>query len=519
MDSLELDFRRRWLDWLTGGAAAVVSALGVWLLLHKLGMAGFTWDEIADFDITLDYSRHGRFFDNVVDPSQGRLSHILATPFLHFLGETSFAFKLPFALAGLGGAGMLWWVCRRAYSRTTAALVVAFYLSNPYVLAASRTAATAGDALVLVLAIGCVGALHRWVTTTAFWPWGALTAVACGAATAAKWTNGLWLPGAMAVALWYGRRRHGSLLAGAVWCEIATFGAIACVVAMLGSPTLLHGLPFIQDAIASSASYDTRITGYLGMYRQRPPWQYFPLLTLSKLTPPMAALFLVAGAFVAGRAAHLRTAGPLVPISLLALLPCLPLAHKGFQNAQYYVGAVVTVAVIVAAFVDRMQRAERLRAPMLVTVVALLFCQLGFSFSLSPDFLQAGRHFGASMQGEFWGPAVNHCQCGPWTLAQLNALAGTGEAPVAYVLEACHNALMYDQRYGPLVYRGGVLPYPAAGKPKGPYYVIVNRVYGLGETTQAAYDEKIARREEAVATCHAVPDPWGSYKIYRCPSD
>lgn len=496
-------------------AGLFAAVVGVVLLFERLAMSGSTWDQTGDFAIARDFLANRSFITNGTDPSQGRLSHLISVPFLALFGTSYFAFKLPFVLVGLAGAAMLGCMLRRAYSTPTAALLVGFYLSNPYVLAASRYGATAGDALVMVLAIACVLTLHRWLEAQSFWPWGALCGLACGAAMAAKWTGGLWVPAAMAATILAARRREGSMFSGRPWTESLAFAMVVTVTAILGSPTFLRGLDFVRNALRHAGSFDGQPWRYFGAYSTAPPQGYFPLLFVSKLTPGFALLTMGALVWFLLRTLRTRSVDRLVAVSLLALLPVLPLARKGFQNAHYYVGIVVTVVVLLSAWIEHARRS----GGHLVRMAALLalFVQIGFSLDLAPDHLQAGRHFGPHAQGQFWGPAVNHCQGGPLTLRRLYELSPPESRLSAYVLGDCHEILAQDNVYGPVKYDGRIARYPTGSPPARPHVVLVNGAYALAENSEEAYRKRLDERARALAGCKEEPRGLGSYQIHLCP--
>jgi hypothetical protein len=324
--------------------------------------------------------------------------------------------------------------------------------------------------------------------------------------------------GASAVVLWYGRRRYRSLFSGRLWLELFGFQYLTAVFAVLGSPTFLRGIYFIKEGVSSSQAFDQELVGYFGVLSKSAPWSYYAWLFVCKLTPGLAALVVVAAMFIAWERVRGRAVGPLIWISFLALAPSLPLATKALQNAQYHLGMIVTSMVIAAAFVDRMRRrGGYAKVATLSFALVALVVQAWMSVDLWPDPLQAGRHLGARMQGMFWGPAVNHCQGGPPSLAQLNALTAGGEATPAYVFGDCVDVLEFDQDLGPVVYRGGfVVSLPDGAPPARKYFVLINREHGYHDTTTAKIERTRQQLAEVLKRCERVRQQWGSYAIYAC---
>src|SRR3954454_3716270 len=148
--------RIRQIPWDTLLGLAFVG-LGIFLLFDRLDWNGVTWDELARYQIAWDIAPTGGVFETQLDPSQGRLSHLWGALFLHTLGPALFNFKLAYALVGLAGGALLFLLLRQRCSTGTAMLVAGFYCCCPYVLAASRSGATAGDIMVAFLWLAFIG--------------------------------------------------------------------------------------------------------------------------------------------------------------------------------------------------------------------------------------------------------------------------------------------------------------------------------------------------------------------------
>jgi hypothetical protein len=296
------------------------------------------------------------------------------------------------------------------------------------------------------------------------------------------------------------------------------FQYLATLFAVLGSPTFLRGVLFIKDALSPSQADEHELVGYFGVLQASAPVSYYWWLFVCKLSPGLAALVLASAAFVVWERARGRAAGPLLAIGLLALAPSLPLATIPLQNAQYHLGIMVTSIIVAAAFVEQMwRRGGMAKKATLGFALTALVAQAAMAIDLSPDFLQSGRHLGARMQGMFWGPAVNHCQAGPPSLAQLNALTAPGKAPPAYYFGECGDVLALDETYGPVLYRGGVVSeLPPTGPTAPRYFVLINREHGYHDTTPDRIEQTRTQRAEVLKRCESVREQWGSYAIYTC---
>jgi hypothetical protein len=115
---------------------------------------------------------------------------------------------------------------------------------------------------------------------------------------------------------------------------------------------------------------------------------------------------------------------------------------------------------------------------------------------VKPDFLQLGSEWGPAMQGEFNGPAVNHCQGAPLAQRDVEALGVT----YAYRIIECGHWAIPE------------LP----AKPESPYAVIVPAVVPFGAKSAIEADTRAAKVQEAIAGCKLVLIR-RQYQIYRCP--
>lgn len=498
--------------------SALVLLLGVYLLFRELPMTGVTWDESTDFDIARDFVRNQSFLTNLQDPSQGRLSHIVAAASFALLGESYLAFKLPFALIGALSGVWLWRFLRKLVRPSVAMLVAAMYFTCPYVLAASRAGATAGDSLVLATTLGFVITLHRWIETGRFWPHGAACGVICGLATGAKWTSGLLLVAA-GIAWVVSLLRKRRFFDGQVWTGLLAQQWVAVCVAVVASPTLLLGWNFIEQSLHHSIQFEGMTMLVLGEMRNSAPFYYLPAVLVSKFSPVQLLVFgyelmLVVVGWVTAR----RRAGMLRLVAILSLLPMAALLTKGFQNAHYYVATVPAVMLLSALTLERWLKALRAsarRAVLWLGTLSLL-AQAALSVDLAPDYLLAGRQFGEVFYGQFAGPAVNHCQGLPYAIREMNELIEDGQGPrTAYVLRSCDGIFSHLLANGPVQSLASIAPAPKVS-PNTPHFLIIPRSYDYDNLGQRQADAFAQLKAEMTSRCTRVGQGHVDYDLWLC---
>lgn len=507
----ECDADRVVLKRVVTACASAGIGVSVVLAFFRLGRIGLSLDEWSDYSIAASYVRAHAFLENLSDPTQGRLGHLVAAASLGVFGPSYVAFKVPFVLLGAAGGFGIWRLLRRRVTPAVALLFTAIYASTPYVLAASRTAVTGGDVLVIALTVAFIATLEAWTTTEDFWFGGALCAATCGAATGAKWTCGLLAVAALARHVWLAFRR-GKLRLGTTWTELFAFSGITAVCAVISSPTFLLGYDFVEGSLLKVAAAEKSLVMFqLGAMRHAAPWFYVPAVLVSKLSP-IVILAAVAGVWHSFSPRAEGRKRSLTVTCLLSLLPMLPLVFKPFQNAHYYVGAVPAFVVCSALAFDHWLTGARKGAETALWCGGLLTlaAQLGLSIWLAPDFLQAGRQFGPAFEGQFMGPAVNHCQGGPLAIEAVNELTQESPAPV-YHLTACIDALKMDMREGPIRAKVPIRVYPDKGRPPLPHYVLVSSMYDYRTEHELAEQ----RRRNPMKGCPEVRRGPG-FKVYSC---
>ena len=453
------------------GVAIVATAallVGGWLLCADLSLIGLTHDEFTDLTISRTFAATFNVFANLNDPSQGRFAHMLAGGAMRVFGESHVVYKAPSVLITFASAALVFFALRRR-DKVAALVAAAGFLSNGYVLGAGRTAVTGGDAAVLASWLLAVVASARWSPRDggAFFPYGLITGAALGLAIGSKW-NSVVLLGLPLL------RRPRPV-------QLAPVLAVAVLVALAANPLFLLGPAFLAEAWQSLAKWDAEPTyQFFGSWSSGPPLIYPCILLAVKLTMPVLALAIY------GAIRHRRD--PLTAAAVYAIAVTLPFGFKNFQNAHYYIGAAGPVFLLLGLAASRQSRT------LLAAVVAICI-SLALSWRVRPDFLQLGSEWGAVMQGEFNGPAVNHCQGAPLAQGDVAAL---GLARAYRIIECGH------------------WPIPELpAEPESPYAVIVPAVVPFGAKSPAEAEARAARVQEAIAPCDLVVTR-PQYKIYRC---
>jgi hypothetical protein len=448
--------------------ATAVLLVGGWLLCADLSLIGVTHDEFTDLTISRTFAATLNVFANLNDPSQGRFAYMLAGAAMRLFGESDVVYKAPSVLIIFASAAVVFFALRRQ-DKLAALVAAAGFLSNGYVLGAGRTAVTGGDAAVLATWLLAVVASARWSPRDggAFFPYGLITGLALGLAIGSKW-NSIVLLGLLLL-----RRPRPAQLAAVM--------AIVVPVALAANPLFLLGPEFLFQAWQSLAKWDAEPSyQFFGSWSSGPPFAYPYVLLAAKLTLPVLAVAIY------GAIRHRRD--PLVAAALYAIAITLPFGFKNFQNAHYYIGAAGPAFLLLGLAAARQPRT-------LVAAVVAICISLSLSWRVKPDFLQLGSEWGAAMQGEFNGPAVNHCQGAPLAQRDVEALGLTQ----AYRIIEC-----------------GHWPVPELpANPESPYALIVPAVVPFGAKSAAEAETRAAQVQEAIAKCDLLVRR-RQYEIYRC---
>ena len=504
--------------------AVLVMCISVRLYFKDLALTGLTWDEWADYGVAEDYHNKLAFLTNLGDPSQSRFSHMLAALSFALLGESYFAFKLPFVIVGLLGAIVLWRFLRTMVRPAIAALVTALYVSCPFVISASRTATTAGDSLVCFMTLVYVATLHAWVQSRRFWPHGFVCGIVCGLAVGAKWTCALFLVGVVLAWLLQLRRQKRPIFNGNVWTQVLAQQWVSVCLALLACPTLILGYPFVKQALEHSVQFGGLAMWQFGENRVSAPWYYIPAVLISKLSPIQLAM--VVGEMLWGLYGCIwywkRKVRILSWICLLSLLPAVPLASKNFQNAQYYLVFVPTVMIVSAIAAERWLRTgrTRLQRSALGVLVFALVCQFALSTALAPDYLLSGRQFGRLFYSQFAGPAVNHCQGQMFAIKELEELHDAGGPGTAYVLRSCVEIFYHHRSKGPITRpRVRLMPYPQKPdiRPSAAHYLVIPTSFQYDSLNAHEWIEHLQLTAKVTAGCRPAGKGHVDYALWLCP--
>ncbi|HMA95320.1 MAG TPA: hypothetical protein VKP30_21675, partial [Polyangiaceae bacterium] len=401
-----------------------------------------------------------------------------------------------------------------------AAIVAAMYFTSPYVLAASRTGGTAGDALVLATTVGFVITLYRWLHTERFWPYGAACGTCCGLAVGSKWTGAMLLGSVVLAWLLHLRRQKRRIWDGKVWVAVLAHQWISVGTAIVACPTLLLGLPFIKSSLGHSIQFAGIELLQFGEIRATAPFYYIPAVLVSKLSPLQLMVCLFEMGVIATHAASSRRRVGLLPSTLfLSLVPIIPLATKGFQNAHYYLAVVPTVMILSAVALERWMHSRRsgLRRAALWSAIVALVGQLGLSIYLAPDYLLAGRQFGKFFYGQFAGPAVNHCQGLPFAIREVNELIETEDGPRAtYLLRSCIGILSHVIAYGPVKPDSSIAADPSTAIPREHFLIIPTSYdYDVTGRSEAVVFKRLKRAR--IKDCEPAGEGHVDYELWRCP--
>jgi 4-amino-4-deoxy-L-arabinose transferase-like glycosyltransferase len=499
--------------------AALLAAIGIFLLFHDLDANGFTWDERADFLAARDVAAALNPFANLEEPDQARFSHLLGAVTLRLWEPSSRAFKLTFALVGLAGGALLFTFLRRRFGTRPAALVTAFYFCNPYLLAASRAGATAGDVTVAVLWLLALWGLVVWLEHPGHSRPALLTGLAVGLAIGAKLTSVVLLP-LVALHLLFLRRPWSRSALTLILRPAAIFFVAAAVFAVVGDPLLLLGPDLLREAIDRGAEFDARPHRYFGEWLERPPVSYVPAVLVAKLGILFCTFLGVAAIWWVRRTLTRRALDPILVVCLAHLGLIFPFAVKPFQNAHYYVVFIPAMLVLVAGLLHAIDQHPRevVRTLGLVAFLVTIALSAATSAWLAPDFLQAGREYGDQFQGEFEGPAVNHCQGGPALFSALNARTGASTLEHVHLFhDDCIGVLELERQAGPVEHHGEVRAYDESRPPGRPHVLAISRTFVFFSRTSDDAARKPDRIARATAGCEVHVLRHEVYRVYICP--
>lgn len=497
---------------------AIPLVIGIFFLFDRPTDMGFTFDELTDFEIATDLLNTGNVLGNLKDPSQGRLSHMVAAGGMWLLGSDLLGFKLTFLGIGLAATVLCAVLVRSLFGSTVAWLSASFLILCPFSLAAFRTAATAGDGLVLIWWLLFTWITACWIARQGGWAWSVAVGVVLGLAIGTKLTSAALILVPL-VRLFYMNRSSGSPQAARALSEFLVIYLVAGCTAVLANPLFLLGPRFFYELLGSG-KWDTKpeIWVFDGWYRH-PPLTYIPAVLMSKLTPPLFLAALV-GLAIAVRDALAKRArlSPVAAVGVAVITAALVHYYRQNQNAHYYVGTIGPALILGGFLWQKILGSEAARARRAGYALAamVMIYLVATDRYLQADFLQSGREYGPAFQGEFNGPAVNHCQGGPRLIDYLKALPDAGSIRVVFIYAECQEQIEAACRFGSTPCATTFKYYPEEGVMTS-HVVAASRIVLRSRIQRAEWDRRFAALRSFAAHCQTVPLPSDEFTLYRCP--
>jgi len=219
------------IDWFLRSGFAVAVILGIYatLVLPTLNHLGIGWDEQTDFGIALSYSAEpgGWLIGSDIDPVNVRLPMAASAVWFKIFAPELEAAR---ALACVLGAFTLVAViafCRRELDARKAFVAGLLLATSPYFLAYSKSAFSDGDAFI-TCAIATLLASLAYLRKERSLGWGAITAVALGAALASKISAVAAIPAIAITLLFPARDEHTreETLSSSAWTALVTLLAL-----------------------------------------------------------------------------------------------------------------------------------------------------------------------------------------------------------------------------------------------------------------------------------------------------
>jgi 4-amino-4-deoxy-L-arabinose transferase-like glycosyltransferase len=463
-------------------AAILLVALA--LRCTQLDIPSYTWDELTDREIAYSYLMRGDLTEADREPSQARLPIYLEALVIKLWNGSETALRSISVVAGLLSLCLIWRVGRRVFGPPVGLVALGVAAFNPFHLLISRLSGTHGDALLaLFYALGLWILLDFWdgwrersfATFARRERWRLLLfGLVAGVATGAKLTGVLLLANLLPVLI-VGRRNWRQVLPWLLASGVLWLGFF-----LLSSPIYLHPENLLA-AWQDQATHWEQIRGYQFMgrvYETLPLW-YWGVVIPIKFTIPvaLAVLFQVIWLLV-----RWRRVGPLPRVLLFNLFPLLIFMARRWQSPTYAAILIVPLFTLVArSLVQLGQVAVRFwrqgglrRAVGALAALGIFLVPAESARVIAtthPDYLMTGYDFGDAVIGEFWGPAVFHCQGAGQALAYLSTQPpGDILAPESCVLPVAYYRIVHDlpevtfeseleDPANVLAYRYVVLPY------------------------------------------------------------
>ena len=426
------------------------------LRLDQLDRPSYTWDEATDREIAFSYLLNGDLTVADREPSQARLPIYMETLVLKLWGDSEFKLRFPSVIAGALSLLVIWQMGRLVFGPWVGVAAMALAAVNPFHLLISRLSGTHGDALLaLFYTLGLWLLLkfwQRWLShkevtfQSAEIRYLLLFGFVSGIATGAKLSGVLILVNLLVVAV-RGRRAWRRLLP---WLLLT--GALWAGGFLLTSSIYLRW-ENVLAAWQDQQQHWQQVRGlhFLGrVYEMLPRW-YWGIVIPIKFTIPFALALIFQTAWLLTR---LKSRRPLEKILLFNLYPLLALVARRWQSPTYaalLIGPFFALAGQTVSQLIALVRERRSQIPQWATALALLALVLLVGENARvlavthPDYLMTGYDFGDAVIGEFWGPAVFHCQGAGQALAHI-AEQPPGEilAPATCGIMMGYYRIVYD---------------------------------------------------------------------------
>jgi 4-amino-4-deoxy-L-arabinose transferase-like glycosyltransferase len=402
--------------------AVVLLLLGALALrLYRLDTPSYTWDEATDREIAFSYLLNGDLTAADREPSQARLPIYVETVVLKVWGDSEFKLRLPSMIAGALSLLVIWRIGRLVFDPWTGVGAMALAAFNPFHLLISRLSGTHGDALLTLFYT-----LGLWLLLKFWQQWLShddrtlrapeirsllLFGLVSGVATGAKLSGVLILANLLIIAL-RGRRAWRSTLPWLVLTGLLWAGGF-----LLTSPIYLRW-ENVLAAWQDQQQHWQQVRGlhFLGrVYETLPRWYWAVVIPLKFTIPVALALCFQIGWLLA----RFKSRSPLEQLLLFNLYPLLFLVARRWQSPTYAALLVGPFFVLAGRSVRQLialVRGQPHQTPRWATALALLALVLLIGENVRvlavthPDYLMTGYDFGDAVIGEFWGPAVFHCQ-------------------------------------------------------------------------------------------------------------
>ncbi len=419
--------------------------ISIYFLFQQMTDIGITWDEYSDLIISLDYFKNKSFLTNIFLPSQGRLNFFIGALGLAFFGESLFGFKIIFIFLGLLGVIYFFFRVQEITSRSVAVIFSALLISNPYFMGSARTGATAGDILSVVLWIILLGWITKETKDGKSRSMNFFSALIAGMAIGAKLTNIILI-----IVPWVDLFLRHEIHKKNIFSFIKKYFKFVSLAVFFGF--LAHPILFLGPKMWHSIWMDGQVWELQEQYfllqnwYQKTPWQYLAAILVTKFSPSFILLFLIYILMVISQKIKLQKMHSLAGVSLFASALVSIFFFKKFQNAYYYVvwlGPFYYFTAIMLSEVHKKNNSSWLKHVSVFLIICTLIYQIKSIFNLAPDYLQYGREWGDQFQGEFSGPAVNHCQGGPLLIKELNKIKEVNSFSTAEVAIDCLFPVLY----------------------------------------------------------------------------